>query len=133
MLRKKKWTMFPVLVIVSLLLAGASFAGTLQDVKARGKILAGVKTDFPPFGFVDEKGVNKGFDVDIAKALAKALYSALGGLCLTDLERAHPDLFVCHIGALVVHAHGFLAPFLTAEVRRGRIDSCFHRTVAGII
>ena len=48
-------------------------AGTLQDVKARGKLLAGVKTDFPPFGFVDEKGVNKGFDVDMAKALAKGL------------------------------------------------------------
>jgi len=49
-------------------------AGTLQDVKARGKLLAGVKTDFPPFGFVDEKGVNKGFDVDMAKALAKGLF-----------------------------------------------------------
>ncbi len=49
-------------------------AGTLQDVKARGKLIAGVKTDFPPFGFVDEKGVNKGFDVDVAKALAKGLF-----------------------------------------------------------
>lgn len=74
MLRKKRWTLFTVLVIAALLFAGASFAGTLQDVKARGKILAGVKTDFPPFGFVDEKGVNKGFDVDIAKALAKELF-----------------------------------------------------------
>ena len=33
-----------------------------------------MKTDFPPFGFVDEKGVNKGFDVDIAKAMAKELF-----------------------------------------------------------
>jgi len=49
-------------------------AGTLQDIKARGKLIAGVKTDFPPFGFVDEKGINKGFDVDIAKALAKGLF-----------------------------------------------------------
>ena len=90
MLRKKRWTMFPVLVIVSLLLAGASFAGTLQDVKARGKILAGVKTDFPPFGFVDEKGVNKGFDVDIAKALAKALFgkdSAVEFVAVTSANR----------------------------------------------
>jgi polar amino acid transport system substrate-binding protein len=51
-----------------------ALAGTLQDVKARGKILAGVKTDFPPFGFVDEKGTNKGFDADVAKALAKELF-----------------------------------------------------------
>ena len=74
MLRKKRWIFFSVLVIVSLLFAGTALAGTLQDVKARGKLLAGVKTDFPPFGFVDEKGVNKGFDVDIAKALAKELF-----------------------------------------------------------
>lgn len=63
-----------VLCILSLILFSQAIAGTLQDVKARGKILAGVKTDFPPFGFVDEKGVNKGFDVDIAKALAKELF-----------------------------------------------------------
>jgi len=63
-----------VLGICSLLSFGETMAGTLQDIKARGKLLAGVKTDFPPFGFVDEKGVNKGFDVDIAKAIAKELF-----------------------------------------------------------
>lgn len=60
--------------VLSLIISGEGNAGTVQDVKARGKILAGVKTDFPPFGFVDEKGVNMGFDVDIAKALAKELF-----------------------------------------------------------
>jgi ABC-type amino acid transport substrate-binding protein len=60
--------------ILSLLFLGGAEAGTLQDIKARGKLLAGVKTDFPPFGFVDEKGVNKGFDVDMAKAIAKELF-----------------------------------------------------------
>lgn len=60
--------------VLSLISFSLGIAGTLQDVKARGKLLAGVKTDFPPFGFVDEKGVNKGFDVDIAKALAKELF-----------------------------------------------------------
>ena len=49
-------------------------AGTLEDVKARGKLIAGVKTDFPPFGFLDQKGVNKGFDLDIAKAVSKELF-----------------------------------------------------------
>jgi polar amino acid transport system substrate-binding protein len=63
-----------VLGVCSLLSFGEAMAGTLQDIKARGKLLAGVKTDFPPFGFVDEKGVNKGFDVDIAKAIAKELF-----------------------------------------------------------
>ena len=49
-------------------------AGTLQDVRRRGKLIVGVKTDYPPLGFLDKKGVNKGFDIDIAKALAKELF-----------------------------------------------------------
>jgi len=64
-------SIFSILIVIS---SAQGTAGTLQDVKARGKLVAGVKTDFPPFGFVDEKGVNKGFDVDIAKALAKELF-----------------------------------------------------------
>ena len=75
---------------------GDGIAGTLQDIKARGKLIGGVKTDFPPFGFVDEKGGNKGFDVDIAKALAKgALWE---GRC--SRVRGHhfrkPDRFSDH-------------------------------------
>jgi polar amino acid transport system substrate-binding protein len=63
-----------VLNLLYLVSSGEGFAGTLQDVKERGKLIAGVKTDFPPFGFVDKKGVNKGFDIDIAKALSKGLF-----------------------------------------------------------
>ena len=69
---------FPVLFflvgLISLFPFGDAVAGTLQDVKARGKLIAGVKTDFPPLGFLDNKGVNKGFDIDIAKALSKELF-----------------------------------------------------------
>jgi polar amino acid transport system substrate-binding protein len=73
--RKKKILVFlAILSILSLISFEQGIAETLQDVKARGKLLAGVETDFPPFGFVDEKGANKGFDVDIAKALAKELF-----------------------------------------------------------
>lgn len=56
-----------------LVYSGAGIAGTVQDVKRRGKLIAGVKTEYPPLGFLDSKGVNKGFDIDIAKALAKEL------------------------------------------------------------
>jgi len=74
MKRKRLVFLLGVMGVLSLFLIGQVVAGTLQDAKARGKLLAGVKTDFPPFGFVDEKGVNKGFDVDIAKAIAKELF-----------------------------------------------------------
>jgi len=59
---------------VSLVCSGQGIAGALQDVKKRGKLIAGVKTDYPPLGFLDKKGVNKGFDIDIAKAISKELF-----------------------------------------------------------
>ncbi|MEK3937461.1 transporter substrate-binding domain-containing protein [Sporosarcina sp. FSL W7-1349] len=40
-------------------------------VKDRGKLVVGVKADYPPFGFINEKGENDGFDIDLAKQLAE--------------------------------------------------------------
>jgi ABC-type amino acid transport substrate-binding protein len=60
--------------LLTLALAGQALAGTLDDVKKRGKLIAGVKTDFPPFGYVDSAGKNLGFDVDVAHHFAKALF-----------------------------------------------------------
>lgn len=48
-------------------------AGTLQDIKMRGRLIAGVNIDFPPFGFWGEEKEKKGLDIDIAKILAKEL------------------------------------------------------------
>lgn len=56
------------------ILAGLATAASLDEVKMKGKLLVGVKTDFPPFGYVDSAGKNQGFDVDLARALAKALF-----------------------------------------------------------
>ena len=63
-----------VIGLVASALAGQAAAGTLDDVKKRGRLIAGVKTDFPPFGYVDSAGKNLGFDVDIAHLFAKALF-----------------------------------------------------------
>jgi polar amino acid transport system substrate-binding protein len=48
-------------------------ASTLDDVKKRGVLRAGVRQDVPGFGSVDEKGKTVGFDVDIATEIAKRL------------------------------------------------------------
>src|SRR5437667_12484454 len=48
---------------------------TLDTVKKRGKLIAGVKTDFPPFGTIDASGRNVGFDVDVAHRFAQALFN----------------------------------------------------------
>lgn len=62
-------------VAATLTAAGwADAQSTLETVKKRGKLVAGVKTDFPPFGYVDASGKNLGFDVDVAHLFAKALF-----------------------------------------------------------
>jgi len=53
----------------------ATAQSTLETVKKRGKLVAGVKTDFPPFGTIDASGKNVGFDVDVAHLFAKALFN----------------------------------------------------------
>ncbi|MFI4986680.1 MAG: transporter substrate-binding domain-containing protein [Alphaproteobacteria bacterium] len=46
----------------------------LDEVMARGKLIVGVTSEAPPFGFVDEKGELVGFDIDIARLIAKATF-----------------------------------------------------------
>jgi polar amino acid transport system substrate-binding protein len=53
--------------------AAAPAPGYLAKIKARDKLIVGVFTDKPPFGFVDEKGRYVGFDTDIARQFAKDL------------------------------------------------------------
>jgi general L-amino acid transport system substrate-binding protein len=55
-------------------LIGTATAGTLDDVKAKGFIQAGVNGDLFGFGKPDEKGVWKGLDVDTARAVAAAVF-----------------------------------------------------------
>jgi polar amino acid transport system substrate-binding protein len=43
---------------------------TLEAVKKRGTIIAGVKSDYEPFGYIDEKGQLAGFDIEIVKYIA---------------------------------------------------------------
>lgn len=45
----------------------------LDKIKARDKLIVGVFTDKPPFGFVDESGRYVGFDTDIGRQFAKDL------------------------------------------------------------
>lgn len=47
--------------------------GYLDKIKERDKLIVGVFSDKPPFGFVNEQGEYVGFDTDIAKRFAKDL------------------------------------------------------------
>jgi len=63
-----------VIVLSVFALAGASMAGTLDEVKSRGYIKAGVNGGVFGFSMPDEKGVWKGLDVDTARAIAAAVF-----------------------------------------------------------
>lgn len=52
----------------------AQEASRLDEILSRGKLIVGVSSESPPFGFVDEKGELVGFDIDIAKLIAKATF-----------------------------------------------------------
>jgi general L-amino acid transport system substrate-binding protein len=63
------------LVLLAIIaLTGTAMAGTLEDVRAKGFIQAGVNGDLFGFGKPDEKGVWRGLDVDTARAIAAAVF-----------------------------------------------------------
>lgn len=52
---------------------GNTEKSVIEDLKEKGKIRIGVFSDKPPFGYVNEKGENDGFDVYLAKQITKNL------------------------------------------------------------
>ncbi|MBM2844593.1 MAG: extracellular solute-binding protein family 3, partial [Anaerolineales bacterium] len=46
----------------------------LQAVRGRDRLVCGVNTSVPGFGFVDANGENVGFDPDICRAIAAAIF-----------------------------------------------------------
>ncbi|WP_311027969.1 transporter substrate-binding domain-containing protein [Mesorhizobium koreense] len=61
------------LTVVGALHAAAQ-ESVYDKVVASGKIVVGVTSEAPPFGFIDEKGELAGFDIDIARLLAKSIF-----------------------------------------------------------
>ena len=63
-------------LVLSVIIAmtGVAMAGTLEDVRAKGFIQAGVNGDLFGFGKADDKGVWRGLDVDTARAVSAAVF-----------------------------------------------------------
>ena len=69
----KKTVLFGTLAVAGLTAAAAS-AATLDDVKARGNLNCGVTTGLAGFAAPDANGVWQGFDVDVCRAVAAAIF-----------------------------------------------------------
>ncbi len=76
-----------VLAICITVLAMSTFAmaDTLEDVKAKGYIQAGVNGSLFGFGKADEKGVWKGLDVSCARAVSVAVFGSPDKIKFTPL------------------------------------------------
>jgi general L-amino acid transport system substrate-binding protein len=70
----KRLTLYVVVVMAVVLTASFALAGTLEDVRAKGVISAGVNEGLFGFSKPDEKGVWRGLDVDTARAISVAVF-----------------------------------------------------------
>lgn len=61
------------IVMTGVLAAGCGGADTAKKVEEKKKIVVGLDDNFPPMGFKDEKNEIVGFDIDMAKEMAKGL------------------------------------------------------------
>ncbi len=86
-----KMTKLCVLALAAVfMLSTVALAGTLQDVRAKGFIQAGVNGGVFGFSMPDKKGVWKGLDVDTARAIAAAVFgdaSKVKYVALTAVQR----------------------------------------------
>jgi len=71
---KKMFTVLASLLAVVAMTSAALAADTLENVKKKGVLVAGVKDSAPPFGFLDQKsGEIVGYEIDLMNVMAKKL------------------------------------------------------------
>lgn len=81
----KARSVFFIVGFIIFYLAASAIADGLDDARRRVKLLAGVKTDFPPFGYKDPAGEIQGFDADLARYLGRALFEGETGVELVPV------------------------------------------------
>lgn len=105
--------------------ADAKAVSTLQKVIQTKKITVGCILSFPPFGFKDTSGVPQGYDVDIARDIAKALNAEIEIIDVTSdaripsLETGKVDLVIGNFTRNTTRAQkiDFTDPYVVAGER----------------
>ena len=70
---KQAKLIFACLLILCVAFSGVAFAGTLDEIQKRGTLRVGMEPGYMPFELTNKKGEIVGFDVDMAKRMAKAM------------------------------------------------------------
>jgi polar amino acid transport system substrate-binding protein len=66
--------------------SGQVYAATLAEIQQQGHLTVGIKDNLPPLGYRDAAGNLQGFEVDLAKRLAKTLFKSESSLVLKPLS-----------------------------------------------
>ena len=74
-------------LLLPIALAATASAGTLDAIKARGKLLVGVTETSPPFSYRDGANGIVGYDVDLAGQVAKRLGVAMAKISIINADR----------------------------------------------
>ncbi len=76
----RRFISFVKATLLASILGAAAFAPAaadqLEKVKERGKLIVGIRNDYVPFGYLDPNGKNVGFEVDLARAVAKDMFGS---------------------------------------------------------
>jgi putative glutamine transport system substrate-binding protein len=117
--RFRAWIWIALAAILAVYLVPASAAETTPDsIKARGMLRVGVKYDAPPFGQLDPRtNAVAGFDIDIARAIAKTILGDENKVQLVQVTSANriPQLQNGNIDLII-------ATMTITKDRLGQID-----------
>lgn len=70
---KKVGILFCTLFLITMITSRCGKNDDLARIEKRGRLIVGVRTDTKPFGYRDINGTIQGYDIDLAKYIAKAL------------------------------------------------------------
>ena len=115
-------------VLLTLFMAVGVFAGCsskgndgeksgVEAIKEAGVVKIGVFSDKPPFGFVDEKGENQGYDIYLAKRIAKDLLGDESKIEFVLVEAANRVEFLQSNKVDII-----LANFTVTDERKEKVD-----------
>ncbi|WP_313613006.1 transporter substrate-binding domain-containing protein [Agrobacterium sp.] len=103
---------FTAVLLAATSFATAALAVTPEEIKAKGTATIGVQMDQFPWGFIDPKGQNDGFDIEIAKMIATELGVDVKFERITGQNR---------IPLLVNGNVDFLVPSMTITEERAKV------------
>lgn len=92
---------------------------SLDKIKQNGVVRIGVFGDKPPFGYVDEKGINQGYDIVLAKRIAKELLGDENKVHFVLVEAANRVEFLKSNKVDII-----LANFTQTPQRAEQVDFC---------